>query len=46
MLMSELFQVNIQRSLVTIFCLLKVTQLTVHKTQIVVRVCDVSMLRS
>ena len=45
-LKSGLFQVNIQRSLETVYCLLWVTQLTVYKTQVILTRCDINMLRS
>ena len=45
MLRAELFQQNSQCTIVIIFCLIKVSQLTVHKTQIIVRRCNINMLR-
>ena len=46
MVRSERFQHNSQCTTVIIFCLIKVSQLTVYKTQITVRRCHINMLRS
>ena len=46
MLRSYVFHENIQRSLVKVFRLPQVTQLTVYKTQVTVRRCNLFMLKS
>ena len=45
MVWSELFETNVQCTCMVVLCFLEITQITVYSTQVIVRSCDIYVVR-